>query len=286
MYADETGAAVGDALAQHADARHAPSSIPAPCCSRARWLSEGRGTTRPFELVGAPWVARRGASPARLNAHGLPGVRLPAAPCSSRPSRSTTAHLRRLPVHVTDRRAFTPVVTGVALIEELRAPILDASRGGRRLRIRAPADADRHPGRQQRLREAIERAPPRNRWPRRGAPTLRRRSAVGSGGAAALARRLRSSLDGDAPRASQAFFSHGDLALLVADRALGGGARPSAPFAVTGRRATPRRGARAARRHAARHGDGLTPDRALFVADVYWQPPASDPLGPMALEVT
>jgi uncharacterized protein YndB with AHSA1/START domain len=28
------------------------------------------------------------------------------------------------------------------------------------------------------------------------------------------------------------------------------------------------------------------PDRSLFVADVYWQPPASDPLGPMALEIT
>ena len=48
--------AVGDAVAEHPDARHARSSIRARCCSRARTLSEGRGTTRPFELVGAPWV--------------------------------------------------------------------------------------------------------------------------------------------------------------------------------------------------------------------------------------
>ena len=40
-------------------------------------LSEGRGTTRPFELVGAPWVeAERFAR--GLNARGLPGVLLPA----------------------------------------------------------------------------------------------------------------------------------------------------------------------------------------------------------------
>ena len=40
-------------------------------------LSEGRGTTRPFELVGAPWIdAERFAR--GMNALGLPGVHLPA----------------------------------------------------------------------------------------------------------------------------------------------------------------------------------------------------------------
>ena len=37
-------------------------------------VSEGRGTTRPFETVGAPWVDAP-ALAARLNAMGLPGVR-------------------------------------------------------------------------------------------------------------------------------------------------------------------------------------------------------------------
>ena len=36
-------------------------------------LSEGRGTTRPFELLGAPWVAPEAMS-RDLNALGLPGV--------------------------------------------------------------------------------------------------------------------------------------------------------------------------------------------------------------------
>jgi uncharacterized protein YbbC (DUF1343 family) len=50
-------------------------------------LSEGRGTTRPFELTGAPWIdAERFA--AQMNALELPGVFFRPA-CSSRPSRST-----------------------------------------------------------------------------------------------------------------------------------------------------------------------------------------------------
>ena len=36
MYYDETRLAVGDALAEHSDAGHAPSCIPARCCSKAR----------------------------------------------------------------------------------------------------------------------------------------------------------------------------------------------------------------------------------------------------------
>ena len=40
-------------------------------------LSEGRGTTRPFELIGAPWVdGERFAE--RMNARGLRGRALPA----------------------------------------------------------------------------------------------------------------------------------------------------------------------------------------------------------------
>ena len=40
-------------------------------------VSEGRGTTRPFETVGAPWVDAR-ALAERLNALQLPGVRIAA----------------------------------------------------------------------------------------------------------------------------------------------------------------------------------------------------------------
>ena len=36
-------------------------------------LSEGRGTTRPFELIGAPWIDGERLADA-MNARGLPGV--------------------------------------------------------------------------------------------------------------------------------------------------------------------------------------------------------------------
>ena len=44
------------AVAQHPDARHARSSIPGTVLFEGTNVSEGRGTTKPFELLGAPWV--------------------------------------------------------------------------------------------------------------------------------------------------------------------------------------------------------------------------------------
>ena len=81
--------------------------------------SEGRGTTRPFEIVGAPWVHGERFA-ARLNEHGLPGVTFRPVvfePTFQKHAKTTCGGCQ---IHVTDRRAFRPVVTGVAVIEELR----------------------------------------------------------------------------------------------------------------------------------------------------------------------
>jgi uncharacterized protein YbbC (DUF1343 family) len=81
--------------------------------------SEGRGTTRPFELVGAPWVDGERLA-ARLTAHQLPGVvfrPIVFEPTFQKHARTTCGGCQ---IHVTDRRTFRPVVTGVAVIEELR----------------------------------------------------------------------------------------------------------------------------------------------------------------------
>jgi len=78
-------------------------------------VSEGRGTTRPFELVGAPGVeAERFAGD--MNDAGLPGVFF--RPAVFEPTFQKHAKLPcgGCQVHVTDRRAFKPVLTGVALI--------------------------------------------------------------------------------------------------------------------------------------------------------------------------
>ena len=48
-------AALGDAVAEHADARHR-AGLSGAVPVRGDELSEGRGTTRPFEIVGAPFL--------------------------------------------------------------------------------------------------------------------------------------------------------------------------------------------------------------------------------------
>ena len=82
-------------------------------------LSEGRGTTRPFELVGAPWIdAERFAR--EMNALDLPGVYF--RPAGFEPT--FQKHARQpcggCQIHVLDRDAFRPVITGVALIDMFR----------------------------------------------------------------------------------------------------------------------------------------------------------------------
>jgi uncharacterized protein YbbC (DUF1343 family) len=83
-------------------------------------VSEGRGTTRPFELLGAPWVvAERFAE--SMNRRGLPGVYF--RPALFEPTFHKHAHqgCAGCQIHVTDRWTFRPVETGVALIEAFRA---------------------------------------------------------------------------------------------------------------------------------------------------------------------
>ena len=93
---------------------------PGQCLFEATNLSEGRGTTRPFELVGAPfldgydWVTAL-TEMARKELP-LPGVRF--RPLSFRPTFHKFAgrSCGGVQLHVTDRAAFRPYATGIALI--------------------------------------------------------------------------------------------------------------------------------------------------------------------------
>jgi uncharacterized protein YbbC (DUF1343 family) len=77
-------------------------------------LSEGRGTTRPFELVGAPGIeAERFARD--MNALGLTGVYFRPAvfePTFQKHARTSCGGCQ---IHVTARQLFKPVLVGVAL---------------------------------------------------------------------------------------------------------------------------------------------------------------------------
>jgi uncharacterized protein YbbC (DUF1343 family) len=79
-------------------------------------MSEGRGTTRPFELVGAPYVDAP-AYAARLNALGLPGVTFRATGFQPTFQKHAGKGCGGVQIHVLDRRTFEPVITGVAVVK-------------------------------------------------------------------------------------------------------------------------------------------------------------------------
>jgi uncharacterized protein YbbC (DUF1343 family) len=79
-------------------------------------LSEGRGTTRPFELVGAPYVDPEEYARA-LNEMELPGVYFRS--CMFRPTFQKHGGIScgGVQIHVIDRNRFEPVVTGIAMVK-------------------------------------------------------------------------------------------------------------------------------------------------------------------------
>lgn len=79
-------------------------------------MSEGRGTTKPFELVGAPYVQPEEYAK-RLNDLGFPGVFFRS--CVFRPTfqKHGGASCGGVQVHVTNRDQFEPVIVGVAMVK-------------------------------------------------------------------------------------------------------------------------------------------------------------------------
>ncbi len=92
---------------------------PGMCLLEGVNVSEGRGTPLPFEVVGAPWLDGYALAQA-LNRLALPGVRF--RPTHFVPSASKHAGLtcQGVQVHVTDRRAFRPVETGLHVVAACR----------------------------------------------------------------------------------------------------------------------------------------------------------------------
>ncbi|MGW8763756.1 exo-beta-N-acetylmuramidase NamZ family protein [Streptomyces sp. NPDC055815] len=89
------------------------------CLFEGTNLSEGRGTTRPFELLGAEGVDRRWAEAA--NALGLPGVRFREAYFAPTFSKFQGKTVGGVQLHVHDRESFDPVRTGIGLLVTARA---------------------------------------------------------------------------------------------------------------------------------------------------------------------
>ncbi|HPM78531.1 MAG TPA: DUF1343 domain-containing protein, partial [bacterium] len=92
---------------------------PGGCLLEGTNLSEGRGTTRPFETIGAPWLDGRRLA-ATLNERELPGVVF--RPISFVPTFHKFAGepCGGVFVHVIDRQAFQPFRSYVELIAAAR----------------------------------------------------------------------------------------------------------------------------------------------------------------------
>ena len=88
---------------------------PGTCFFEGTNLSEGRGTTKPFELVGAPWIdADEWASV--LNSYDVPGVAFRPAYFTPMFSKHERKDIEGVQVHILDRDSVDPVTLGIAML--------------------------------------------------------------------------------------------------------------------------------------------------------------------------
>src|SRR5687768_3164692 len=97
------------------------SSYPGSVYFEGTTLTEGRGTDRPFEQIGASWLDARAVA-RTMNGRRLPGVRFEAitiavASTAAKHAGQTIPAIRFV---VTDRHAYRPVRTALVLIDEIR----------------------------------------------------------------------------------------------------------------------------------------------------------------------
>ena len=79
-------------------------------------MSEGRGTTRPFELVGAPYIDAEDFA-AALASLNLPGVYFRSCVFVPTFQKHGGQACGGVQIHVLDRETFEPVITGVAIVK-------------------------------------------------------------------------------------------------------------------------------------------------------------------------
>lgn len=81
-------------------------------------VSEGRGTTKPFELIGAPFINADDLS-AHLNSLKLPGVTFRAASFTPFFSKHSGKLSHGIQIHITNRNSFKPVETGLHIVKAI-----------------------------------------------------------------------------------------------------------------------------------------------------------------------
>jgi uncharacterized protein YbbC (DUF1343 family) len=89
------------------------------CLLEGTNLSEGRGTTRPFELFGAPWIDGEKLT-RELQSRGLPGVYFREAAFEPGFQKYAGLICRGAQMHVTDRQVFRPLRTALEILRTIR----------------------------------------------------------------------------------------------------------------------------------------------------------------------
>ncbi|MEO0069946.1 MAG: DUF1343 domain-containing protein [candidate division WOR-3 bacterium] len=89
---------------------------PGTCLFEGTNISEGRGTDKPFELIGAPWIDAHKFAPA-LNAKDLPGVNFEPTQFIPKCSKYANETCCGVKISVTNRNAFKPVETSLYILE-------------------------------------------------------------------------------------------------------------------------------------------------------------------------
>ena len=95
---------------------------PGTCLIEGTNLSEGRGTDRPFEYIGAPYVdGKKWAE--ELNSRRLPGVTFQPirfTPDATKSMKHAGEECGGVFVHVTDRERYEPIITGMTILASAR----------------------------------------------------------------------------------------------------------------------------------------------------------------------
>ena len=93
---------------------------PGTCLFEGTNISEGRGTTRPFETIGAPWIDAEELRD-ELAGLSLPGVVFSVVDFTPTFSKFGGESCRGVQLHVTDPAGFQPLGTGIELLHAIRA---------------------------------------------------------------------------------------------------------------------------------------------------------------------
>lgn len=92
---------------------------PGTCLFEGTNLSEGRGTTAPFEMIGAPFIKAEKLAD-EMNGQRLPGVMFRPAYFKPTFSKFQGELCHGVQLHITDQRAIRPLDTGVSLMYTIK----------------------------------------------------------------------------------------------------------------------------------------------------------------------